>query len=156
MLTNDMFRAGDTVQHGDGEGIANLSYRVSAMYSGRDSVLGTSAGLKHFGKRRLGRSGLDHNCPVPDNVWDIDCSKLIDQRVNGMEVHSAYFQEPKCYDLMRSLLKGIDRSVLIDAGATPPALPKTVFCEWAQRANGAPCMESNRRPAAYKAAALSD
>ena len=123
-VDNDMFRAGDTVQHGDGEGIANLSYRVSAMYSGRDSVLGTSAGLKHFGKRRLGRSGLDHNCPVPDNVWDIDCSKLIDQRVNGMEVHSAYFQEPKCYDLMRSLLKGIDRSVLIDAGATPPPLPK--------------------------------
>jgi esterase/lipase superfamily enzyme len=39
-VDNDLFRSGDTVQHGDGEGIANLTYRVSAIYSGRDSVLG--------------------------------------------------------------------------------------------------------------------
>ncbi len=76
-VDNDLFRAGDTVQHGDGEGIANLTYRVTAMYSGRDSVLGMSAGLKHFGKRRLGRSGLDRTCPIPDNLWDIDCSTLL-------------------------------------------------------------------------------
>jgi hypothetical protein len=29
------------------------------------------------GKRRLGRSGLDRTFPVPDNVWNSDCSSLI-------------------------------------------------------------------------------
>ena len=122
-VDNDLFRSGETVQHGDGEGIANLTYRVTALYSGRDSVLGMSAGLKHFGKRRLGRSGLDRSCPVPDNVWDIDCSALI-PRLNGMEVHSAYFDSQKCYKLMRSILKGVDRSVLMASRSAPPALPK--------------------------------
>ena len=42
-VDNDLFAAGDTVKHGDGEGIANLTYRVTALYSGRDSVLGISA-----------------------------------------------------------------------------------------------------------------
>jgi hypothetical protein len=32
-------------------------------------VLGVSAGLKHFGKRRLGRSGLADDAPLPGNVW---------------------------------------------------------------------------------------
>ncbi len=123
-VDNDLFRSGEEVEHGDGEGIANLTYRVTAMYSGRDSVLGTSAGLKHFGKRRLGRSGLDRSYPLPDNVWDIDCSALIRQDINGMEVHGAYFKEPKCYNLMRSLLKGIDRSVLVAEGLMPSAFPK--------------------------------
>ena len=123
-VDNDLFRSGETVEHGDGEGIANLTYRITAMYSGRDSVLGTSAGLKHFGKRRLGRSGLDRTTPLPDNVWDIDCSELLKTDLNGFEVHSAYFNEPKCYKLMRSLLKGIDRSVLVAEGKTPLANPK--------------------------------
>jgi esterase/lipase superfamily enzyme len=123
-VDNDLFRSGETVQHGDGEGIANLSYRVTALYTGRDSVLGMSAGLKHFGKRRLGRSGLDRTYPLPDNVWDIDCSKLIDPKINGVEVHGAYFEQSKCYDLMRSILKGIDRTVLIGDGTAPTALPR--------------------------------
>jgi esterase/lipase superfamily enzyme len=123
-VDNDIFRSGDTVHKGDGEGIANLSYRITALYTGRDSVLGMSAGLKHFGKRRLGRSGLDRTCPVPDNVWDIDCTQLIDPAVDGMKVHSAYFNETKCYDLMRALLRGIDRTILIGSQLIPPAQPK--------------------------------
>lgn len=123
-VDNDIFHAGDTVQHGDGEGIANLTYRVTAMYSGRDSVLGMSAGLKHFGKRRLGRSGLDTTCPTPDNVWDIDCSTLLSPNLNGLEVHGAYFAEPKCYALMRDLLKGLDRTVLLARDDAPEAFPK--------------------------------
>lgn len=123
-VDNDLFSAGDTVQHGDGEGIANLTYRVTAMYSGRDSVLGMSAGLKHFGKRRLGRSGLDRTCPIPDNVWDIDCSTLLDPKLNGMEIHSAYFNEPKCYALMKDLLNGLDRTVILAQDDAPVALPK--------------------------------
>lgn len=124
-VDNDLFRAGDTVEHGDGEGIANLCYRITAMYSGKDSVLGASAGLKHFGKRRLGRSGLDRTCPIPDNVWDIDCSNLFGSNVSGLEVHSAYFNQQNCFDLMRQLLRGIDRSVLVGSGGAPAALPKT-------------------------------
>jgi len=53
-VDNDLFRAGESYGANDGEGIANLTYRVTALYTGRDAVLGTSAGLKHFGKRRLG------------------------------------------------------------------------------------------------------
>lgn len=124
-VDNDIFSAGDSVKKGDGEGIANLTYRATALYSGRDSVLGISAGMKHFGKRRLGRSGLDTTCPIPDNVWDIDCSALIPQQTNGMQVHSAYFDVKECYDLMRALLQGVDRSVLIAKGLVPQALVKT-------------------------------
>jgi len=123
-VDNDLFRSGETVEHGDGEGIANLTYRVTALYTGRDSVLGTSAGLKHFGKRRLGRSGLDRTYPLPDNVWDVDCSALIAENTDGLRVHSAYFQESKCYNLMRSVLKGVDRSVLLGKRGAPKALPR--------------------------------
>ncbi|MBZ5596738.1 MAG: alpha/beta hydrolase [Acidobacteriia bacterium] len=124
-VDNDLFRSGEQVEHGDGEGIANLCYRVTALYTGRDAVLGASAGLKHFGKRRLGRSGLDRTYPLPDNVWDVDCSPLIATQTSGLDVHSAYFHEPKCYDLMRSLLRGVDRGVLARAGSLPSVLPKT-------------------------------
>ena len=125
-VDNDLFKSGEVVQAGDGEGIANLTYRVTALYSGRDAVLGASAGLKHFGKRRLGRSGLDRTYPLPDNVWDIDCSKLIHDEVNGISVHSSYFQpsESDCYPLMRQLLRGVDRSVLVAQGLVPQALSK--------------------------------
>jgi len=125
-VDNDLFKSGETVQTGDGEGIANLTFRVTALYSGRDAVLGASAGLKHFGKRRLGRSGLDRKYPLPDNVWDIDCSKLIHDEVNGISVHSSYFQpsESDCYPLMRQLLRGVDRSVLVAQGLVPQALSK--------------------------------
>jgi hypothetical protein len=37
-----------------------------------DSVLAASAGLKHFGKRRLGRSGIADPKDVCDNVFDFD------------------------------------------------------------------------------------
>src|SRR5215475_14004534 len=74
-VDNDIFDSGEQIGDGDGEGIANLSYRVTAFYTGRDPVLGASAGLKHFFKPRLGRSGLDRisvsgHPATPDNVWD--------------------------------------------------------------------------------------
>jgi len=125
-VDNDLFRNGETVSHGDGEGLANLSYRITALYTGRDNVLGASAGLKHFGKRRLGRAGLDDTYPVPDNVWDVDCSNLIDKNVNGIAVHGEYFNQvqTKVYDLLRGILEGNDRSVLIDRGLVPLSLPR--------------------------------
>ena len=57
-------------------------------------------------------------------MWDVDCSALIKPDLNGLEVHGAYFDEPKCYALMQQLLKGIDRNVLTGGGVTPQALPK--------------------------------
>jgi esterase/lipase superfamily enzyme len=126
-VDNDIFRNGENISHGDGEGLANLSYRITALYTGRDNVLGASAGLKHFGKRRLGRAGLDETYPVPDNVWDVDCSTLIDPKVNGIAVHGEYFNpaEEKVYSLVRGILEGTDRSVLIGRGLVPSAIPRT-------------------------------
>lgn len=109
-VDNDLFASGERVDGSDGDAIANLSYRISALYSGRDAVLGMSAGLKHFGKRRLGRSGLDRGAPRPDNVWDFDCSGLMPS--DQPNIHSAYFDVASTLDLMRDILRGADRDVV--------------------------------------------
>jgi esterase/lipase superfamily enzyme len=109
-VDNDVFKSGETVDGSNGDAIANLTYRVSVLYSRSDAVLGASAGLKHFGKRRLGRSGLDPDVPVPDNVCEFDCTTLLPEAVT--EVHSAYFDEPKTIDLMRGILRGVDRELI--------------------------------------------
>jgi hypothetical protein len=111
-VDNDLFKDGDNVGETDGEGIANLTYRISALYSPRDPVLGASAGLKHFGKRRLGRSGLDRGYPIPDNVWDLDCSNLFIAGTTSSQVHSAYFDSPNVHQKMRLILRGIDRTLV--------------------------------------------
>lgn len=125
-VDNDLFGNGESVSHGDGEGLANLSYRITALYTGRDNVLGASAGLKHFGKRRLGRTGLDRTCPVPDNVWDIDCTRLLDPSVDGIAIHGEYFNpnETGVYSLLRGILEGNDRSILINSELVPAAIPR--------------------------------
>ena len=110
-VDNDLFNGGEQIDRTDGDGIANLTYRVTALYSGKDGVLGLSAGLKHFGKRRLGRSGLDAPEDVADNIWDIDCSQFF--RSNS-GVHSAYFDVPATRRLMRAIIRGVDRWVLAD------------------------------------------
>jgi len=48
----------------DGAAVVNLTYRTTALYSRRDAVSGASAGLKHFGTRRLGRSDLATDPPL--------------------------------------------------------------------------------------------
>lgn len=111
-VDNDLFSDGENVGEGRAEGLANLCYRITALYSGRDSVLGVSAGLKHFGKRRLGRSGLDRDQPVPDNVWDFDCSELFAAREKN--IHSAYFYTPKIQNVIRATLQGYDRSLIAE------------------------------------------
>ena len=127
-VDNDLFKGGETVQQSDGDAIANLTYRITALYSGKDPVLGLSAGLKHFGKRRLGRSGIDHDYPIPDNVWDVDCSRVFtSETVKNFPqgVHSAYFEVPDTIKLMRELLRGVDRTVLVAEGLAPAPLVKT-------------------------------
>jgi esterase/lipase superfamily enzyme len=122
-VDNDLFDAG-APDNGDGGAIVNLSYRITALYSGRDAVLGASAGLKHFGTRRLGRSGLAHDPPLvtqppeTDNVWDVDCSSFFPESVGGEAIHGAYFETPDTIELMRKVLRGIDRGVLQTLGAT--------------------------------------
>jgi esterase/lipase superfamily enzyme len=111
-VDNDLFSSGEDVKDGDGEGLANLTYRITALYTGLDSTLGLSAGFKHFGKRRLGRSGLDRGAAPPDNVWSIDCSHFLQGKKN---IHSAYFDDQPVQSLMRDLLRGLDRRVLVAA-----------------------------------------
>jgi esterase/lipase superfamily enzyme len=114
-VDNDLFGGGETVGNGAAEGMANLCYRVAALYSGRDSVLGMSAGLKHFGKRRLGRSGLDKKVDEPDNVCDMDCSVLFPAAEKN--IHSAYFWTAKTQQVIRDILRGYDRHIVaVNAG----------------------------------------
>lgn len=124
-VDNDLFKCGEAVDGSDGDALANLSYRITALYSGLDQVLGLSAGLKHFGKRRLGRSGLDPYVREPDNVWGLDCTPLFQaERVNGMDAHNAYFREPSTLELMRMILRGVDRNLVegtADAQAASPS-----------------------------------
>jgi esterase/lipase superfamily enzyme len=108
-VDNDLFRSGENLDQEDGDAIANLCYRVTVLYTGLDATLGLSAGFKHFGKRRLGRTGLDLNQVVPDNVWSIDCSQFLEGKPN---THSAYFDVPDTQAIMQDILRGVDRSVL--------------------------------------------
>ena len=118
-VDNDLFNGPAAADGSDGDAVANLTYRVTALYTGRDPVLGVSAGLKHFGKRRLGRSGLDYTNPIPDNVWGVDCSTLIP--ADASDIHAAYFDanSPETLELLRQLLRGSDRGVLTNQGIAP-------------------------------------
>jgi len=101
----------------DGNAVANLTYRITSLYSGRDAVLGASAGLKHFGARRLGRSGLANYPPQgKDNVWQVDCSSFFPESISGMDIHSAYFETKETVSLMADILTGLDRTVLEKLG----------------------------------------
>lgn len=118
-VDNDLFAGGEAVGGGAAEGMANLCYRITALYSGRDSVLGMSAGLKHFGKRRLGRSGLDKEVTVADNVWDFDCSTLF--KPGEKDIHSGYFKAPRIHDVFRDVLVGKDRRIIVAKHLPKPA-----------------------------------
>jgi esterase/lipase superfamily enzyme len=103
-VDNDLFQK-EQSDASDGSMMANLCYRIGALYTGLDNVLGASAGLKHFGKRRLGRSGLADRNNVYDNVFDEDVSDLIIRK----NIHSAVFDSPKAMDLLEQVLRGVDR-----------------------------------------------
>ncbi|HUE35941.1 MAG TPA: alpha/beta hydrolase [Candidatus Acidoferrum sp.] len=117
-VDNDLFEP--TASDGsDGNAMANLTYRITSLFSGRDAVLAASAGLKHFGARRLGRSGLAVRPPTgKDNVWDNDCSTFFPDSVGGLAIHGAYFDTPAVMTLAGDILCGIDRGVLAARGET--------------------------------------
>src|SRR5438094_5912093 len=112
-VDSDLFDMG-APDNNDGNAVANLTYRITALYSGRDAVLGASAGLKHFGMRRLGRSGLATRPPrvtappATDNVWDVDCSSFFPPAVRSQAIHGAYFETDGTIELMRQILRGVD------------------------------------------------
>jgi hypothetical protein len=114
-VDNDLFQM-NMPEDDDGSLMSNLCYRISALYTGLDEVLGASAGLKHFGKRRLGRSGLADPKNVWDNVFDADVSRLIVKK----NIHSAVFDSPKSMALLEQVLRGTDR---VHLGLPPPAPP---------------------------------
>jgi hypothetical protein len=115
-VDSDLFSSGENVDGSDGDAMANLCYRIACRYTGRDPILGVSAGLKHFGSRRLGRSGLRKNCATPpcypDNVWDYDVSKLIPP--GEKNIHSASFEAPLTIRLIQLIMQGFDRQVIIE------------------------------------------
>jgi esterase/lipase superfamily enzyme len=108
-VDHDLFQT-DQPQESDGSLMANLCYRIGALFTGRDSVLGASAGLKHFGKRRLGRSGLDDPSAVHDNVFDYDVTNILP--ANASNIHSAVFEHSGTLDILRQLLVGRDRGLI--------------------------------------------
>lgn len=107
-IDNDIFNC-DKPDDSDGSLMANLSYRIGALYTGLDDTLGASAGLKHFGTRRLGRSGLPRDTEVWDNVFDYDVSGLISHKGN---IHSAVFESTRSMQLVERILRGVDRAHL--------------------------------------------
>ena len=117
-VDNDLSEPGSS-DGSDGNAVANLTYRVTSLFSGRDAVLGTSAGLKHFGTRRLGRSGLALRPPTgKDNVWDNDCSSFFPDSVDGLHIHGEYSNNAGVMKLVGDILRGIDRAVLVSLGET--------------------------------------
>jgi esterase/lipase superfamily enzyme len=106
-VDNDLFQT-DRPSEDDGSLMSNLCYRIGALYTGLDDVLGASAGLKHFGKRRLGRSGLSDPNNTWDNVFHQDVSDLIIKK----NIHSAVFDSPKSLALLEKVLRGVDRKHL--------------------------------------------
>jgi esterase/lipase superfamily enzyme len=108
-VDNDLFQR-DQPEASDGNLMANLCYRITTPYSGLDTVLGASAGLKHFGTRRLGRSGLRDASAVHDNVWDVDVS----ERIKGVgNPHSALFDTPGGIAFIKQVLRGVDRKHIV-------------------------------------------
>jgi hypothetical protein len=110
-VDNDLFQK-DKPEDSDGSLMANLCYRIGALYTGLDQVLGASAGLKHFGTRRLGRSGLADRSNVWNNVFDLDVSSLV---TGQSSIHSAVFDSPAALALLERILRGVDREHLLDA-----------------------------------------
>ena len=126
---SDLFDAG-APDNNDGNGVANLTYRITALYSGRESVLGASAGLKHFGMRRLGHSGAFESAASGRSVLaNRQCLgrrlfQLFPREVDSAAIEGARFVNEGTLNLMRHVLCGIDSGVLetlrYTTGAVPP------------------------------------
>jgi hypothetical protein len=49
-------------------------------------------------------------------VWDVDCSGFFPASVSGTDIHGAYFTTDATIEVMRQILRGVDRNVLWNTG----------------------------------------
>jgi hypothetical protein len=63
--------------------------------------------------------------PQTDNVWDVDCSSFFPPNtgfnlpvIGSVHIHGAYFVPPGTIELMRQILRGVDRGVLESTDVT--------------------------------------
>ncbi len=92
-----------------GRAIANLSHRVTIYHSRFDNVLGLSSGVKHFGARRLGRSGPRDLTHLPQNVLSVDCAYVN----NSDYVHGAYRSLDVLLQDYIATMEGADRAAIV-------------------------------------------
>ena len=65
--------------------------------------------------RKVTPSNFQKSSPT-DNVWDVDCSSFFPPAVGGAGIHGAYFVNDGTINLMRHVLRGLDRGVLYSLG----------------------------------------
>ena len=123
-VDNDLFQLAKPADS-DGSLMANLCYRIAALYTGLDSVLGMSAGLKHFGTRRLGRSGLADPTSVWDNVFEFDVTNYINR--TDTSIHSAVFDSQPAIEIVENILRGVDRNFIAEGVAPFSGTPATAL-----------------------------
>jgi hypothetical protein len=56
-----------------------------------------------------------------DNVWDVDYSSFFPTEVDSAAIHGAYFANDGTLNLIRGILRGLDRGVLDTLGYTKGA-----------------------------------
>ncbi|MFQ5899727.1 MAG: alpha/beta hydrolase [Candidatus Methylomirabilia bacterium] len=101
---------------GSGQAISSFSHRVTAYYSIHDDILGLSRGVKHFGARRLGRSGPAEYGELPENVVGVDCSRIATpenaKKFRAGRVHSSYRVIPAILKEFVATMSGQDRAAI--------------------------------------------
>lgn len=101
---------------GSGQAISSFSHRVTAYYSIHDDILGLSARVKHFGTRRLGRSGPEGYGKLPENVVGVDCSGVATpgnaEKFEAGSVHSSYRSIPAILKDFVATMAGQDRAAI--------------------------------------------
>jgi hypothetical protein len=55
-------------------------------------------------------------------VWDVDCSSFFTPEVDSAAIHGVYFVNKGTLNLMRHVLRGLDRGVLEIPGYTTGAV----------------------------------
>jgi hypothetical protein len=56
-----------------------------------------------------------------ENAWDVDCSSFFPPEVDGAAIHGAYFVNDGTPNLIRHVLRRLDRGVLDTLGYTKGA-----------------------------------
>jgi len=113
---------------GGGQAISSFSHRVTFYYSNHDDVLGLSTGAKHFGSRRLGRSGPQSYEELPENVVGVDCSNVATPenatKFKAGGVHPCYRFIPDILKDFVATMSGVDRAAIPNRSEIPGSARK--------------------------------